>query len=172
MLEKRNRQSHYNNINNTLGELSVVSERSHQQVEPSAGPFFVHLNEALTDVKYLQAMLRQYTATRRDDTYSETQCATTCMQELTHLDSSTLNGYPLFPSVFNLMARSESLLCLCFGVNECQVCISPCQWVTPQHVYKGCDSHVNKCRSRQANSNNKNSASPVEKVGKGSRFKH
>lgn len=89
MLEKRNQQSHYNNINNTLGELSVVSERSHQQVEPSAGPFLVQLNEALTDVKYLQAMLRQYTATSRDDTHSETYS----VLRLTHLDSSTLNGY-------------------------------------------------------------------------------
>lgn len=58
MLEQRHRQTHYNNMNNTLDELSVVNERSHQQVEPSAGPFPVHLNKALTDVKYFQAMLR------------------------------------------------------------------------------------------------------------------
>lgn len=92
MFDKRNQQSNYNNINNTLGELSVVSERSHQQVEPSAGPF-LHLNEALTDVKYLQAMLRQYTATSRDDTHSETHSVLRLLQELTHLNCSTLNEY-------------------------------------------------------------------------------
>lgn len=146
-------------------------------MEPSAEPFLVHLNEALTDVKYLQARLRQYTATSRDDTHSETHM----VLRLTRRSLPIWPPLPLmdtklfpciFPSVFNLMARSESLLCLCFCVDECQVCISPCQWVTPQHVYKGCDSHVDKGRGRQANSYNKNSASPVEKVGKGSRLKH